>query len=88
MPGRGRLLRRGLGRSGPGSRISGGSPSPILGWLPPIILGMTFAKFRPERLETALILGAGILAVYMALALGLPLLGSPPWATCPSLPRT
>ncbi len=58
-----------LGHGSPGAALS------ILGWLPPIILGTTFAKFRPERLETALILGAGILAVYMVLALGLPLLG-------------
>ncbi len=47
----------------------------ILGWLPTLILGIVFARTYPERLQAALLLGAGFLAVYMAVILGLALSG-------------
>ncbi len=49
----------------------------ILSWLPPLILGMAFARAYPERLESTLLLGAGFLAAYMILVLGLILAGVP-----------
>ncbi|NCD25538.1 MAG: O-antigen ligase family protein [Deltaproteobacteria bacterium] len=58
-----------LGQGETGAALS------ILGWLPPLVLGMAFARAHPERLGMAMLLGAAILAAYMALVLGLALAG-------------
>lgn len=63
------LTASALGRGTPHDALS------ILGWLPSLVLGQAFARAHPHRMEAALILGAGFLAAYMALALILALMG-------------